>query len=325
VIAILVVGLCAGFVGYSYNLNRIQLRLAGSDDAIAVKPLKYHFMMIAQDFGDDFWQSVKAGAEEVAEQNGAAIEFLGSMIQDEDEILDCMDIAIASRVDGIIVYVTDEDRFTPLIDKAVDSGIPVITIESDAKGSKRSAFVGPDSHMAGYKEGELAIDSANGAEANVAIIIGGKYSGNADATESLLQGFSESIRNASNVKLATVKYANTGYFSAETIIRNILNDFPKVNTVVCTGLSDTMEVVQVLIDLNRESGITVIGYNTQQIREYIKNNNLFGSVYEFPRHTGRKSVEDLVNCLNRQSLQEFDDSGVYTVTRSNLVSFPSDS
>lgn len=324
-IAALMVALCASFVGYSYNLNKIQMRLAGGDAGNAGRSLKYHFMLIAQDTGNNFWQSVKAGAEEAAAQNGAAVEFLGPLMQDEDQALECMDIAIASRVHGIGVYVTDEARFQPLIDKAVGLGIPVITIESDAKGSKRSAFVGPNSYMAGRREAELVIAAANGAPASVAVIVGGNYSGNDSAADSLLAGFADGIQNTPAVKLLTTQYANTGSFSAETAIRKIVSEYPGVNSVVCTGFTDTLEVVQVLIDLNRKN-IAVIGYNnTPQIREYIKRYNLYGSVYEFPRHTGLKCVEDLVRCLEGQPVQEFDDTGVYTVTRSNLVSYPSDS
>lgn len=326
VLTILIISLGAGFIGYSYNLNRIQLHLADVDAGNSGENLKYHFIMIAQDWGDDFWQSVKAGAEEAAEDSGAAIEFLGSVMQDEDGMLESMEVAIASRVDGIIVYVTDEKRFQPLIDKAVDSGIPVITIESDANSSKRNAFVGPNNYMAGMKAGGLAIEAANGMRADVAVIVGGNYAGNSDAANSLLNGFDKSIENAVNIHKATVQYANTGYFSAETSIRRILDEYPEVNVIVCTGFTDTLEVLQVLIDLNRESGIALIGYNnTQQIREYIKYNNLYGAVYEFPRLTGRKSVEDLVQCLRGQAIREFDDTGVYTVTRHNLVSYPSDS
>lgn len=325
-LVILIIGLCAGFIGYSYNFNRIQLNLTGGDAGSSGQNLKYHFMMIAQNWGDDFWQSVKAGAEDAAAQNDAAVEFLGSVMQDETGMLESMEIAIASHADGIIVYVTDEKRFQPLIDKAVDSGIPVITIESDANSSKRNAFVGPNNYMAGMKAGELVVEAANGMRANVAVIVGGNYADNSDAADSLLEGFAESVKNASNVYKATVQFANTGYFSAETTIRRILDDYPDVNAIVCTGFTDTLEVLQVLIDLNRENGITVIGYNnTQQIREYIKYNNLYGSVYEFPRQTGRKSVEDLIQCLHGQTIREFDDTGVYTVTRSNLVSYPSDS
>lgn len=320
---ILVASLCLGFFGYSYNLSEIQIRLVGGDKKSADKPLKYHFMMIAQDMGSDFWQAVKAGMQSAADQYGAAVEYNGSMIKDENEELDYLDIAIASHVDGLIVYVTDGSKFTPLINKAVSAGIHVVTIESDDKDSLRDTYVGPNSYMAGYNEGNLVAQASSGSAANVAVIVGGNYAGNNDAQDSLMRGFKDSIKDYHNIDMQTVQVTNPSYFSAETIIRNILSSFPHVNTVVCTGADDTLEVVQVLIDLNKESSITVIGYsNTLQIRDYIKKSDIYGSVYENPKDTGYQSIESLVKSLNGDKAPSYIDTGIYTVTRSNLVSYP---
>lgn len=319
---VLAAGLCLGFVGYSYNLSEIQIKLVGGNNKKGEEPLKYHFTMIAQDMGSDFWQSVKAGMESAAEKYGAAIEFNGSVIQDESGELDDLDIAIASRVQGVIVYVTDESKFTPLINKAVSAGIHVVTVESDDKDSPRDTYVGPNSYMAGYNEGGLVAEAAGGSAANVAIIVGGNFAGNNDSQEALLRGFDDSIRASRNISRETVQVTNSGYFSAETIIRGLLNNYPDVNTVVCTGADDTMEVVQVLIDLVRDNDITVIGYsNSQQIRDYIRKNIIYGSVYEDPKETGFKSVESLVQSLNGEKAASYIDTGVYTITRSNLVSY----
>jgi ribose transport system substrate-binding protein len=321
---VLVSGLCLGFIGYSYNLSEIQIRLvngSGSNKNDG-EPLKYHFMMIAQDMGGDFWQSVKAGMQDAAEKYGAAIEYNGSMIQDENEEIDYLKIAIASRVNGIIVYVTDEAKFTPLINKAVSMGIHVVTIESDDKDSLRNTYVGPNSYMVGYNEGGLIAEASGKDSANVAVIVGGNFAGNNDSQDSMLRGFADSIHDYHNITLQTVQVTNSGYFSAETIIRNILSNYPKVNAVVCTGADDTLEVVQVLIDLNKESGITVIGYsNSQQIRDYIKKNCIYGSVYENPKETGYQSIESLVKSLGGEKAPSYIDTGVYTITRSNLVSY----
>jgi ribose transport system substrate-binding protein len=321
---IVLIALCSalilGFVGYSYNLSQIQMKFADSG-AGGGEPLKYHFVVIGQDMGDVFWQSLKEGAQKAGEEYSAAIEFNGPMIQDVEAELDYMEIAIASRVDGIIVYVTDPDRFTPLINKAVSLGIHVITIESDDKDSNRDAFVGPNSYTAGLSQGNLVVEAMNGS-ANVAIIIGGNYAGNADAKESLLRGFHDSVSGHANVRLVTEKDSSTGYFGAETAIREILNQYPHVNTVVCTSSDDTLEVVHVLIDLNRDNDITVIGYsNSPQIRDYIRKNNIYGSVYEDPKETGYQSVASLVRILNGQKPPGASNTGVYTITRSNLVSY----
>ncbi len=313
-------GLLLGFALYSYRLNEIQINLvSGSDKGGPV--LKYRFMMIAQDMGSTFWQQVRSGAEIAGEEYAAAIEFSGSMIRDEEAALELMNIAIASRVDGIVVYVTDDSNFTPLIDKAVSMGIHVVTIESDDKNSMRHTFVGPNSYTAGYYGGNLVEEATDG-QANAAIIIGGNYACNNDAKISLLKGFDDSALTSPSIRYQPFEPSNAGYFAAETVIRQIVIDHPEINTVVCTDLDDTLEAVQVLIDLNKESDVTVIGYgNTPQIREYIKNSNLYGSVYEDPKETGYQSIKRLVQSITGQNPPSSISTGVFTITRDNLVSY----
>lgn len=316
---VLVAALMAGFLGYSRHLNDLQAGLTDVEEGQS--NLKYHFVLVADDIGDSFWQSVAKGARQAGQQYGAAVECVGPMIQDPGAELNCLDKAVASRVDGIAVYASDSQRFTPIIDEAVRHGIPVLTVESDDEASQRLAFVGPSSYLAGYNEGILVREAA-GDNCNVAIIAGGNYAGNETARNALLDGFSASIRSFSGIKVTTMQLANTGYFSAERIIRSILTDHPDVNVVVCTGTDDTLEVVQVLIDLNRESAVDVIGYgNTPQIRDYIKNDDIYGSVYENPEQTGYHSIETLVHSLQGDAVPDFIDTGISTITRSNLVSF----
>jgi ribose transport system substrate-binding protein len=45
--------------------------------------------------------------------------------------------AIAAKVDGIAISVVDDTLAGPVIDQAVDSGIPIMTFDSDAASSKR--------------------------------------------------------------------------------------------------------------------------------------------------------------------------------------------
>ena len=321
-LCILAIGILAALLCYSYSLKQIQIHLAGVTTG---KPLKYHFAVITENTADSFWQSVKVGAESAGEKFNAAVEFNGPLIQDEDEQLEYMNIAIASRVDGIALYVPQPGKFTQLIDEAEGDGIKVVTVESDDKSSNREASIGPDSYNAGVQEGTLVNAALNGS-ANVAMILGGNYASDSDAKSSLLAGFQSSIGSFPDIRQVTVQTTNAGYFGAEKIIRDILNKYPEVNTVVSTSLDDTLEITQVLIDLNKQSKITLIGYgNTTQIREYIKNKNIYGCIYENPEQTGYQSIECLVNSVKGNKIPGFVDTGIFTITRSNLVDYPAGS
>jgi ribose transport system substrate-binding protein len=322
ILAVFIIGICAVFTGYYYNFNAIKIKLVGNSSSENQKALHYHFVVISQDTGDDFWQSFESGAEEAGSKYDAAIEFNGPVINNDSEEMEDLNIAIASRVDGIAINSADESQFTPLIEKAINEGISVVTVESDDKLSKRSTFIGPNTFNAGISAGNLVVDALH-IKSNVGLIFGGNYTDNSDAETSFLSGFGSSIKNYPAIKLETVQTSNAGYFGAEEIIREMLNSHPDINTVVSTNTDDTLEIVQVLIDLNKVGKITVIGYNySSQIHDYIENGVIYGTVVENPNQTGYQSIEALVKSVKGQKVPDFIDTGIETVTRSNLLKIP---
>lgn len=65
------------------------------------------------------------------------------------EQIEIMRSLIAQGVDGIAIAPIDAERLQPLVDRAVESGIPTITFESDIPGSRRLGFLGTDNYRAG--------------------------------------------------------------------------------------------------------------------------------------------------------------------------------
>lgn len=321
ILILLSVVLIAGFVGYTYSFNQLQNQLVGAEDGNSDKPLKYHFSVILQDTGNNFWQSIMNGAKKAGKDYGAAVEFSTTVVRNEDEELQNMSIAIASHVDGIAIYVTDNAKFTPLINKAVSMHIPVVTIESDDKSSKRLCYIGANSYNAGYTAGSMVNEATNGT-ANAAVIFSGNYPGDADSQNALLRGFRFATTSTPGVKLRSISTQDSGYFGAEKTIRDILTNNPDINTVVCTSSDDTLEVTQVLIDLNKVGRITVIGYNNlPQIRDYIRNDVLYGSVVENPEETGYQSIKSLVRHCQGYPVEGTVDTLVGRMTRSNLLDY----
>lgn len=67
------------------------------------------------------------------------------------------DDAVAANVDGIAVTPIEADAFAPVIDGAIEKGIPVITYDSDSAKSKRLAYLGTNNYEAGKRAGEEAV------------------------------------------------------------------------------------------------------------------------------------------------------------------------
>lgn len=102
---------------------------------------QYHVAIISENPTDSFWKKIYQGAKDAGKGDQILIENFGETLSGEYSTEELMEMAIAARVDGIIVQVSDEEAVSAQIDKAEEQNIPVITIRSDAPGSKRVSFV----------------------------------------------------------------------------------------------------------------------------------------------------------------------------------------
>src|SRR5690606_40139734 len=87
-----------------------------------------------------------------AKEKGVSLEVWGSYGKDQDEFLRLIELAIYSKVDGIIAQGLDTEEFSNLTAiKAASYGIPILTVANDVPmhESLRRTYVGTDQYEAG--------------------------------------------------------------------------------------------------------------------------------------------------------------------------------
>lgn len=113
---------------------------------------RYRVVLISQDLDTPFWSEVEKGALEVVDEYGVSLDVRGSFGRNERDFLNNLEIAIVSKVDGIIVQGLDTEPFIQLTKlRATRYGIPIITIANDVPASEslRRTYVGSDHREAG--------------------------------------------------------------------------------------------------------------------------------------------------------------------------------
>lgn len=106
---------------------------------------------------DPFWSVVKNGVEKAAQDTGANVEYRAPETFDMVAMSQLIDAAVNQEPDGIVVSIPDADALGPSIQKAVEAGIPVISMNSGSDVSKSLGallHVGQDEYDAGVAAGE---------------------------------------------------------------------------------------------------------------------------------------------------------------------------
>jgi ribose transport system substrate-binding protein len=163
-------------------------------------PRKLRFAILPKALHIPVFDYAKVGAERAAKEIGG-IEILWRAPDTTDELRqkEILESFIAQRVDGIAISCLNGDLLTDAINRAVDSGIPVITWDSDAPKSKRLAFYGVNDVEAGQALGD-GLARLIGGKGRVAIIT----SLGADNLQKRLEGAQQALRRYPNIEVVEV-------------------------------------------------------------------------------------------------------------------------
>lgn len=106
---------------------------------------------------DPFWSVVKNGVDQASKDMGVKVEYQSPTKFDMVEMARLIDAAVASKPNGLVVSIPDAKALGPSIQKAVQAGIPVISMNSGsdvAKGLGILTHVGQTEYEAGVGGGQ---------------------------------------------------------------------------------------------------------------------------------------------------------------------------
>lgn len=283
----------------------------------------YHFILIGQNSDDPFWEELKTGVFKAAEDYNVAVEFNCPRFTNLQEQKQYLEIAIASKVDGIATHVLDEATFAPLINQAVEMGIPTVTVETDARNSKRMAFIGNNSYQIGYEEGQMVVSASLG-KSDVALIMDSYTSDIGDVSTNLrISGFKDAVKEFGGlIDIKEIKVSGMGLFTAGEITNQLIANNPKIDTIICSSPKDTLGVAQMLVDQNKVGKINIIGYGyLPEIFKYIEKGVVYGSIISNPYNMGYNCIKALLEIKTQHRTSAYVDTGVYSVTKQNIYQY----
>jgi simple sugar transport system substrate-binding protein len=110
---------------------------------------------------DPFWSVVKNGVDAAAKDLGVNVEYQAPGRFDMVAMSQLIDAAVASKPDGLVVSIPDANALGPAIKRAVDAGIPVISMNS---GSDVAQSLGILTHV-----GQTEFEAGQGGGTQMAI------------------------------------------------------------------------------------------------------------------------------------------------------------
>jgi ribose transport system substrate-binding protein len=157
------------------------------------------YYLISTNLALPYWQTAASGFKQGAAQYKVTPKVVGPDGYDAQAELAELQKATAAKPAGILISVADVSVLQPGIDAAVAAGIPVITTDSDAAGSRRLYFIGTNNLEAGQLGGKRIIQKLGGKGSVVFFTISGQAN-----TEERLKGFKDVFGSRPDIKIVDV-------------------------------------------------------------------------------------------------------------------------
>jgi len=287
----------------------------GSTGEADAKP---YIAIISKGFQHQFWQAVKAGADQAAEEFGVEITFEGPDTEaDVDQQITMLQTALDKNPAAIGFAALDSQAATPLLQQAQSSDIPVIAFDSGVDSDIPLTTAATDNLAAAAEAAKQMVDAIGGS-GKVAIVAHDQTSLTGQQRR---DGFVEYIEeNAPDVEIVDVQYGGGDQAKSADLAKAILQANPDLAGIYGTNEGSAIGVVQGVQELGLENGaVTIIGFDSGAAQiEAIRSGLMTGAITQDPVGMGYDTVKAAVEAIEGKTLPKTIDTGFYWYDVTNI-------
>ena len=200
------------------------------------------YFLITANVQVPYWQTAKAGFAQAASELKVRSEFAGPDNYDPHAEQQAFEAALSQKPTGILVSAADPQLLKDDIDKAIAMGIPVLTIDSDAAGSKRLFLIGTNNYRAGLAGGQRLAKELHG-KGNVVVFTMPEQTN----LKERLQGYEDALQTSPGIKISrVVDIKGDPRIAFDTASEILGKERTKVEGFVCLEALAGKEVATVL-------------------------------------------------------------------------------
>lgn len=288
------------------------------------------YVFVANNIELPYWREARAGFEDAGRALGVKVEFTGPTSYNPEEQLDTLRKVVAARPSGILIAPTRPELFNKDIDAAVQAGIPVICVDSDAPSSRRVLFIGTDNFQAGTESGRRMGEVLRGKGRIVLITIPGQLN-----LDERLRGVNEAFKKYPDIKIARTIDDRGDPRIANDEISALLEAKEAVEGILCLEASGGPGAAEALHRLNMGGKIPIVAMDRNpETLDWISRGAISATVAQKPytmSFYGLNFLDDLHHNLVREfkdwktapasPLPTRVDTGTAMVDSSNLEAF----
>jgi len=318
------------------NLQRVGMAVLGLVVAFTAgcerHSTKEVYYLISANMNLPYWQVAASGFNHAAAQYKVTARVEGPENLDPQAELAELQKAVAAKPAGILISVSDVSVLQPGINAAIEAGVPVITMDSDAAGSKRLYFIGTNNLEAGRLGGKRLVEKMGGKGNVVFFTLAGQPN-----TEERLKGFKDVLGTRPDIHIADVVDikgdARVAFDTTQQMLA--LTGAKKIDAFVCLEASAGKQVAEVVKRQNATDRVVLAWDTDQGTLDAIKGGTIEATIAQKPwtmAYYGLKALDEIFHAppaqLNKDYSEDpfspyptFVDTGTSLVDKNNVDNF----
>ena len=272
--------------------------------------VEIYIPVISKGFQHQFWQAVKKGVEQASVDYGVKVTFEGPESEAKvDEQMAMLEAALAKNPSAICLAAIDSQAVIPLVQRAVDAGIPVIGFDSGVDSELILSTAATDnvaaSMLAADKMAELI-----GGEGKVGIIVHDQTSTTGiDRRDGFINRMADKYPN---IEIVGPQYGEGDHLKSTDIAKAMLSANPDIKGFFGANEGSIIGALNAVKELGLEGQVVTIGYDAGiQQMDAIRSGVQAGAITQDPIGIGYKAVEAAVKAIRGEELPRMIDTGFH--------------
>jgi len=271
--------------------------------------------LISKGFQHQFWQAVKAGAEQQAKDDNVKITFEGPETEAMvDKQIDMLSADLAKKPNAIGFAALDSKAAIPLLKKAQAEKIPVIAFDSGVDSDIPLTTCRTDSIAAAATAADKMAEAIGGS-GEVGVIVHDQTSRTGiDRRDGFVNRVKEKYPN---IKIIGVQYGAGDHLKSAEIAKAMIQANPNLKGIFGAN-EGSAEGAAIGV---KESGkkLVLIGFDSgKEQKDAIRSGAMLGAITQNPIGIGKCTVDSAVKALRGESLPKVIDTGFYWYDKSNI-------
>ena len=272
--------------------------------------------LVSKGFQHQFWQAVKAGANQAATDYKVKVTFEGPETEAMvDKQIDMLSAALAKKPQAIGFAALDSKAALPLLKKAQAAKIPVVAFDSGVDSDIPVTTATTDNKAAAALAADKMAELI-GKEGEVAVVAHDQTSRTGIDRR---DGFVDRMKSAyPKIKIVSIQYGAGDQLKSTEVTKSILQAYPKLKGAFGTNEGSAIGVLNGAREMKRK--VVIVGFDSgKQQKDAIRDGQMAGAITQNPVGIGYKTVEAAVKALKGEKLPKIIDTVFYWYDKSNIA------